>query len=373
MQTDLSPLPLTSDLILLARGGSIPFLNDTLFTYLNIPILNVQFSEILNFLDIVYEYGKKYPHKSFLSDYFKLNFPVLGFTDYIDDFGTNEDNIYFVKSTTGKIKVNIDEYLKVINILKPNYFICPFEYINETVGKKRIVRCNKKLKIFYEKFLNLYGNNKENYKIIFPLFLEHNNFMNKNDLDYYILNSNGVLIFTEEYSNLSYKKINEYKNFISSLKLNKEFKIIKSSTNNIFDLFIGNLLGCTDFEVNFPVLLSEKGIVLNINFNDFDNKKDYGDIEKINNFNYKQKFLDINECENDLGILEKNCECFVCKTGYSRAYIQHLYKCKELNGNILTIIHNLYQTKQLHKILKESDEKTKNNFILWFLNNYCEK
>ena len=372
MQNDLSTLPLTSNLILLARGGGIPFLNDTLFTYLNIPTLNVQFSEILNFLDIVYEFGKKFPQKSFLSDYFKLNLPILGFTEYIDNFGTNEDNIYFVKSTTGKIKIDINEYLKVINILKPNYFISPFEFINETVGKKRILRCSKKLKIFYENFLKIYGNKHENLKIIFPLFLEHKNFINKNDLEYFITNSNGILIFTEDYLNLSYNKIIEYKNFITSLKLKENFKIIKSSTNNILELFIGSLLGCTDFEINFPVSLSENGIILNINFNDFDNKKNYGDIKKIHNFNYIPKFLNINECENDLEILEKNCECYVCNTGYSRAYIQHLYKCKELNGNILTIIHNLYQVKKLNDILKNSDEKTKINFFMWFLNNCCK-
>lgn len=43
----------------------------------------------------------------------------------------------------------------------------------------------------------------------------------------------------------------------------------------------------------------------------------------------------------DFGPIDKNCDCMVC-THYSRAYIHHLFKAKELAGYNLASIHNLH-------------------------------
>ena len=54
---------------------------------------------------------------------------------------------------------------------------------------------------------------------------------------------------------------------------------------------------------------------------------------KINLFNQKY--------EKDLRPIEEGCECPACKT-YSRAYIRHLLKAKEMLGMRLCVLHNLY-------------------------------
>jgi queuine tRNA-ribosyltransferase len=49
--------------------------------------------------------------------------------------------------------------------------------------------------------------------------------------------------------------------------------------------------------------------------------------------------------KSDLRPLDENCDCYTCKN-YSRAYLYHLDKCKEILGARLNTIHNLryYQT-----------------------------
>ena len=54
---------------------------------------------------------------------------------------------------------------------------------------------------------------------------------------------------------------------------------------------------------------------------------------KINLFNQKY--------EKDMRPIEEGCECPACKT-YSRAYIRHLLKAKEMLGMRLCVLHNLY-------------------------------
>ena len=59
----------------------------------------------------------------------------------------------------------------------------------------------------------------------------------------------------------------------------------------------------------------------------------YTNFGKLNLFN--QKF------ERDMRPIEEGCQCPACRT-YSRAYIRHLLKAKEMLGMCLCVLHNLY-------------------------------
>ncbi len=59
----------------------------------------------------------------------------------------------------------------------------------------------------------------------------------------------------------------------------------------------------------------------------------YTNFGKLNLFN--QKF------ERDMRPIEEDCQCPACRT-YSRAYIRHLLKAKEMLGMRLCVLHNLY-------------------------------
>ena len=57
--------------------------------------------------------------------------------------------------------------------------------------------------------------------------------------------------------------------------------------------------------------------------------------------------------EHDQGPLDPNCDCKVCKN-YSRSYLRHLFKAKEILGLRLVSYHNLYYLKTLMKDIREA-------------------
>ena len=54
--------------------------------------------------------------------------------------------------------------------------------------------------------------------------------------------------------------------------------------------------------------------------------------------------------------LDESCGCYTCQN-YSRAYLRHLDKCKEMLGSRLNTIHNLYYYLSLMQGLRDAIEK----------------
>ena len=59
--------------------------------------------------------------------------------------------------------------------------------------------------------------------------------------------------------------------------------------------------------------------------------------------------------EFDTGPLDECCACYTCRN-YSRAYLRHLDKCKEMLGSRLNTIHNLYYYLSLMQGLRDAIE-----------------
>lgn len=75
--------------------------------------------------------------------------------------------------------------------------------------------------------------------------------------------------------------------------------------------------------------------------------------------NVKNKFrLNIKnkQFEKDKNSVDKNCDCSTCRN-YSRAYLHHLYKAKEISYFRLATIHNTYFMLRLLEEIRESIKK----------------
>ena len=57
--------------------------------------------------------------------------------------------------------------------------------------------------------------------------------------------------------------------------------------------------------------------------------------------------------ETDSRPMEEGCQCPACKH-YSRAYIRHLLKAKEMLGLRLTVLHNLYFYNTMMEEIREA-------------------
>ncbi len=59
--------------------------------------------------------------------------------------------------------------------------------------------------------------------------------------------------------------------------------------------------------------------------------------------------------ENDTRPLDEDCACYTCQN-YSRSYLRHLDKCREILGSRLNTIHNLYYYQELMQGLRAAIE-----------------
>ena len=64
--------------------------------------------------------------------------------------------------------------------------------------------------------------------------------------------------------------------------------------------------------------------------------------------------------------LEENCDCYTC-SNFSRAYLHHLDKCKEILGSMLNTIHNLrYYQRLMLQIREAIVNRSLNQFVAEF-------
>ena len=101
------------------------------------------------------------------------------------------------------------------------------------------------------------------------------------------------------------------------------------------DLFLAVENGCDLFDCVAPTRLARNGALYTKN-------------GKINIMNAKYR--------EDFSPIEEDCGCYVCgnEAVYSRAYLAHLFRAKEMLGATLASIHNLYFIVNLVKKMRQS-------------------
>jgi queuine tRNA-ribosyltransferase len=57
--------------------------------------------------------------------------------------------------------------------------------------------------------------------------------------------------------------------------------------------------------------------------------------------------------QDDVNPIDARCECYTCRN-YSRAYLRHLDRCKEILGSRLNTIHNLHFYLRLMRELRSA-------------------
>lgn len=114
------------------------------------------------------------------------------------------------------------------------------------------------------------------------------------------------------------------------------------------DIFVAIEAGIDTFDCVMPTRIARMGHVLLRNTTDKPNNRL---TEKLQ----KRYELDINKSEfkEDVKPLDPNCSCYVCKN-YSRAYIHHLFKARELLAYRLATFHNVYFIHNLVREIRES-------------------
>ncbi len=72
----------------------------------------------------------------------------------------------------------------------------------------------------------------------------------------------------------------------------------------------------------------------------------------------------------DFQPIEPGCDCYACKNGFTRAYIRHLVKCKEILASQLITLHNLRFSLRLMEQIRQAIEEDR---LLDLRNELAEK
>lgn len=117
------------------------------------------------------------------------------------------------------------------------------------------------------------------------------------------------------------------------------------------DIFLGVENGCDLFDCVAPTRIARNGSL-------------YTKLGPINIMNSKYK--------EDQEPIENDCDCYTCKN-YSKAYLSHLFRSKEILANTLASTHNLFfiinlVNKIRQSILDDSFDKFKESFIEQYKN-----
>ncbi|MBB3225718.1 queuine tRNA-ribosyltransferase [Luteibacter sp. Sphag1AF] len=59
----------------------------------------------------------------------------------------------------------------------------------------------------------------------------------------------------------------------------------------------------------------------------------------------------------DTRVIEEDCDCYTCASGFSRAYLRHLDRCNEILGAQLNTMHNLRHYQRLMASLRDAIER----------------
>jgi queuine tRNA-ribosyltransferase len=118
------------------------------------------------------------------------------------------------------------------------------------------------------------------------------------------------------------------------------------------DLFMGVENGVDLFDCVGPTRIARNGTMFTKN-------------GKINILN--AKFVE------DFNIIDEGCECYTCKS-YTRSYMSHLFRAKEMLGATLASIHNIYFINKLVSDMRDSIlNDTFHEFKNEFLNKYSKQ
>lgn len=114
------------------------------------------------------------------------------------------------------------------------------------------------------------------------------------------------------------------------------------------DLVTAVLAGFDMFDCVGPTRLARNGALYHGNL------EEVGGIPQfVSEYNKARLNIGNTKFATDTSVIQDNCDCYTCKSGYTRAYLNHLYKSDELTYYRLGSIHNVRTMVRLSEQLRE--------------------
>ncbi|KAF2073195.1 hypothetical protein CYY_005477 [Polysphondylium violaceum] len=315
-----SPINLTKDLL-----NGLP--NEKVHS------LQLLFSDLYQFKDVLEKYQKG------VHEFLSLNEHILFllFRDSANFSADQEfkDDSINVTARKGKTKVDVQEYNKIINVIRPDLASSLSVDLDWNTGKKKAIKQVQCTLSWLNKLIELQETTtttttKQNLLGVIQgckysdLRIKSVEETIKHDskLSGYVLGSFGTGESNQERAEILEKVLE---------KLPKEKLKIISGVGSPEEILCCVEQGIDVFSTNYPNLMTEWGNALTFTFK-LDQFKSVNNSNKINLWDTKYVI--------DTTPLVKDCPCFTC-TQHTKAYIHHLLNTHEMLAQVLLTIHNV--------------------------------
>ncbi|KAN0040485.1 hypothetical protein ACTA71_008822 [Dictyostelium dimigraforme] len=293
--------------------------------------LQLLFSDLFQFTDILEKFEKGV-HK-FLALQDHLLFLLIRDSSSFVEPEFNEDSIS-VTTRKGKTKITIQDYVKLVKVIKPDFATSLSVDIAWETSKKKATKIVNSTSIWLEKFLEsntgintfgvIQGGKFEDLRMKSLQDL----LKNKDKLFGTILSGFGTGETNEERNQIIKKLIDE---------LPKEHVKLISGVGSPEEVLSLVELGVDLFSTNYPNLMTEWGNALTFKykFNELNENGNGDGNQEENKINlWDSKFVI------DTTPILKGCNCFTCAQ-HTKAYIHHLLNTHEMLAEVLLTIHNV--------------------------------
>lgn len=118
------------------------------------------------------------------------------------------------------------------------------------------------------------------------------------------------------------------------------------------DIVQAVMLGFDMFDCVAPTRLARNGSLYVGGLEEVENSHGEPTLQYVSALNKGRLSIGRREMATDSRIINANCDCYTCQSGYTRAYLHHLYKTKELTFFRLASIHNVRHMIRLTEELR---------------------
>ncbi|EAN31331.1 Queuine tRNA-ribosyltransferase family protein [Theileria parva strain Muguga] len=334
------------------------------------PFLCIQFCSVLPCLEILEEFDRRSKNDKSLRRFvdYEGATTLLTFNELFNKYSRIEGNQFVFHVDSDKYLLNEHTSKKIIDLINPSISIIPTLSLKHSERKKWSARKRTKLNDLYQTYYETLSRYPNSTKLVKPI---HPCIELKEMGDFEVI----------EFPGFGFgESLNERYEWIKEMGKNltgKEVRIIQLKTGTPLEILHAVLMGFDVVISPYPESLSEQGFALSFELpSEFEGN--YEPEYVLNLLNERCKFFDgvYKDQIKDIVDLKNSVHIDVVESlmdeksvrKESRAYINHLLNCKEMNGNIILSSHNLYMYELLFQRIRDSIENdTLVNFVYNFI------
>jgi len=345
----------TPNYLIFTRKGCVPTIPQEHFDYLNLKLFHFSYADICNFQDILAsfkDYTLKQNPTINLQEFHTLSkytakpddtISYLSFADLVDAKiqGDNKKSVLEIINGKHKQTVTSHDYSQFVSLANPDIYVTPSEVLDLNMGRKRRVRAARQSISFLEHCIKTRKElNFTQCHLIAPVIMKSEDLENCPEIKKLAEFSEVDGYLYCGLSTINEDRVETIKGINTLLKDRAEKVRIYQGDGDIIDVLLGVLNGIDIFESWFPFKLADRRLAMDMaNVDEVkDTELTKEQKEELNKLLLKRKIkcIDFSEKkQKELLIpIQKDCECFTCKN-HTRAYINHVMECDEVNWQIL--------------------------------------